>query len=368
MTTSGGQWIRVRFADGGQRLDWIPDEQPGSPDGTVGMWHVVPDPAGGESRWEWHPRLAAAAVAPGGIAPAPVPTTSFAPPPAPDTFDSPTSVFAPIAPAAMAPAAMALPAMALGAMPAHVMAHPVMAPEPPAHSTQELPLQVVANRGGGNAPSVFGAPKKEKGRSRPAQAAKPMKLRMAAWSLSVVLAVPVAYLLARHSDDNDALGTGSQSELNPNSDAAGSDNPGADDPASNPDTITGTPSTPNPGTLDTGDGSTVESGNQRFLTHLYNLDATQGYAFASLGEAYLVTAGNEACTSLDSGTSYDTVRQSVMYKIPNGGQIVVAAAATYLCPRNHPKLQAFTAQQQAAATPQPGAPTGTTTSPDFAAG
>lgn len=54
MSDQGGRWVEVRRADGIARTDWRPDEQPPSPDGSRGSWHVVT--ADGEpSRWEWVP-------------------------------------------------------------------------------------------------------------------------------------------------------------------------------------------------------------------------------------------------------------------------------------------------------------------------
>jgi hypothetical protein len=50
MTDQGGRWVPVVMPDGTERQDWVPDDQPASPDGGPGSWHVV---SGG---WEWHPR------------------------------------------------------------------------------------------------------------------------------------------------------------------------------------------------------------------------------------------------------------------------------------------------------------------------
>lgn len=49
MATPGGHWVAV-----GDRQDWVPNDQPPSPDGTLGLWHVLTD-VGGGLRWEWHP-------------------------------------------------------------------------------------------------------------------------------------------------------------------------------------------------------------------------------------------------------------------------------------------------------------------------
>lgn len=51
MTTTGrpgGEWVQV-----GDRRDWVPAEQPPSPDGSPGRWHVVTG-SDGAHRWEWH--------------------------------------------------------------------------------------------------------------------------------------------------------------------------------------------------------------------------------------------------------------------------------------------------------------------------
>lgn len=49
-----GQWVAVALPGGASRQDWVPAEQPPSPDGSHGWWHVVSDQA--VPRWEWHPR------------------------------------------------------------------------------------------------------------------------------------------------------------------------------------------------------------------------------------------------------------------------------------------------------------------------
>lgn len=51
----GGHWIQVGMPSGQFRNDWIPDQQPASPTGLPGEWHVVIDPFGGPSQWEWFP-------------------------------------------------------------------------------------------------------------------------------------------------------------------------------------------------------------------------------------------------------------------------------------------------------------------------
>jgi hypothetical protein len=37
------------------RQDWVPSEQPASPDGSAGRWHVVSALSGRDTWWEWHP-------------------------------------------------------------------------------------------------------------------------------------------------------------------------------------------------------------------------------------------------------------------------------------------------------------------------
>lgn len=53
--TDGGRWEPVHLPDGTWRQDWVPVDQPGSPDGKPGEWHVVQDSAG--HRWEWFARV-----------------------------------------------------------------------------------------------------------------------------------------------------------------------------------------------------------------------------------------------------------------------------------------------------------------------
>jgi hypothetical protein len=174
--------------------------------------------------------------------------------------------------------------------------------------------------------------------------------------LSVVLAVPVVFLLTRHSDHSGAAPTSSQTELVPSADGAPEDGgtgeagqapTGAPTPRSWTTTINphltdpeNGPEATSPPVGDPGDASVA-----RYLAHLDNLDATQGYTFSSLGEESLVSVGTAACGALDRGATYEATRRSVMDQIPNGGQVVLAAAATYLCPQHHSDLQNYTAQQ-----------------------
>lgn len=61
-----GEWVWTTLPGGTTRMDWVPTEQPPSPDGTSGRWHVVSLP-GQESRWEWYPGPVAARPAPTGV-------------------------------------------------------------------------------------------------------------------------------------------------------------------------------------------------------------------------------------------------------------------------------------------------------------
>jgi hypothetical protein len=175
-------------------------------------------------------------------------------------------------------------------------------PEPDPKLDRPLPLQVVPHRRPASAaPSVF-APS---GGRRETRVTQPLVLRWAAWSLSVVLAVPVVFLLTRQTGhDGAAPISPPAAEVLPTSDAAA-----------------------------------------RYLAHLHNLDATEGYTFASFADESLVSIGTAACGALDGGATYDATRRSVMDQISNGGQVVLAAAATYLCPEHHSDLQNNTAQQ-----------------------
>lgn len=55
MTTPGGRWVPVDDPHWPGRADWVPTEQPASPDGRPGVWHVVTGAPGQPSTWEWHP-------------------------------------------------------------------------------------------------------------------------------------------------------------------------------------------------------------------------------------------------------------------------------------------------------------------------
>lgn len=52
--SDGGRWVDVPQPDGTSRRDWRPDDQPPSPDGGPGSWHVVTG-GGQANRWEWIP-------------------------------------------------------------------------------------------------------------------------------------------------------------------------------------------------------------------------------------------------------------------------------------------------------------------------
>ena len=134
-------------------------------------------------------------------------------------------------------------------------------------------------------------------------------------ALSLLLAASLVLLLTRHPAGSDrASPAASATELT--SDAA----PG---------------STAAPGPTDTA---------ARYLAQLSDLDTTQGYEFSSVGESALLAIGTAACDALDRGATYDDTRESVIAQVPNGGQVVLAAAATFLCPQHHGKLQDYAAK------------------------
>lgn len=84
MSDQGGRWVGVRRIDGTSRTDWRPDEQPPSPDGSPGSWHVVTE--GGEPpRWEWAPLAPAPSPPPG------PPQTPFAITPPSDAAPGPAA-------------------------------------------------------------------------------------------------------------------------------------------------------------------------------------------------------------------------------------------------------------------------------------
>lgn len=79
MTTSGGDWVAVPVPGQPERWDYVPAEQPASPDGSPGSWHVVGGSGAEVGTWEWFP---AAPPAPPPPPPAPMPWETAAPGPA----------------------------------------------------------------------------------------------------------------------------------------------------------------------------------------------------------------------------------------------------------------------------------------------
>lgn len=59
--SDGGRWVEITRPDGTTRRDWRPDEQPPSPDGGPGDWHVVLGVGGAPDDWAWIPMAAPAA-------------------------------------------------------------------------------------------------------------------------------------------------------------------------------------------------------------------------------------------------------------------------------------------------------------------
>lgn len=55
MTSSGGDWVAVPIPGQPDRWDWVPQEQPPSPDGAPGTWHVVGGSGEGAGKWAWFP-------------------------------------------------------------------------------------------------------------------------------------------------------------------------------------------------------------------------------------------------------------------------------------------------------------------------
>ncbi len=71
MTSSAGTWVAVPIPGEPDRWDFVPAEQPPSPDGSAGMWHVVGGSGDEVGQWEWFPS-----------ATDPVPLPPVLPPPA----------------------------------------------------------------------------------------------------------------------------------------------------------------------------------------------------------------------------------------------------------------------------------------------
>lgn len=130
MTTPGGQWVPVPIAGQPDRWDFVPAEQPPSPDGSPGTWHVVGGSGGEVGTWEWFPS------APAASAPTPPtpPAASTAPPPPPPptslTWDLDTPLPAPPPPVGAVAASWQTPPPVL------------MAPPPPGRS-KKLPLVIL---------------------------------------------------------------------------------------------------------------------------------------------------------------------------------------------------------------------------------
>src|SRR5689334_11570956 len=59
MTTPGGEWVAVPIEGAPDRWDFVPTEQPPSPDGRPGRWHVVGGSGTEVGKWEWFPAAAA---------------------------------------------------------------------------------------------------------------------------------------------------------------------------------------------------------------------------------------------------------------------------------------------------------------------
>lgn len=82
MSTPGGEWVAVPIPGGPDRWDFVPAEQPPSPDGGPGRWHVVGGSGTEVGTWEWFP-----ATAPPPLPPPPppvlMPWESTPPAPAP---------------------------------------------------------------------------------------------------------------------------------------------------------------------------------------------------------------------------------------------------------------------------------------------
>lgn len=53
--TAAGEWVAVPLTDGTLRYDWLPAEQPPSPDGRPGVWRLVPGEIDGYGSWVFFP-------------------------------------------------------------------------------------------------------------------------------------------------------------------------------------------------------------------------------------------------------------------------------------------------------------------------
>ena len=120
MTSPGGDWVAVPIPGEPDRWDWVPIEQPASPDGGPGRWHVVGGSGPQAGTWEWFPG------------------TSVPPPPPPFAV-SPAAGTLPTTPAAMIPAAGAWPAAAQ--QPGWYAAPPIALPR--TRRSRKLPLAIL---------------------------------------------------------------------------------------------------------------------------------------------------------------------------------------------------------------------------------
>lgn len=124
MTTPGGQWVPVPVPGQPDRWDFVPAEQPPSPDGGPGTWHVVGGSAGEVGTWEWFP--SAAAPPP----PAPPPPPAATAPTTPLSWDLDTPLPAPPPPVGAVAASWQTPP-------------PVLMASPPPKRSKKLPLVIL---------------------------------------------------------------------------------------------------------------------------------------------------------------------------------------------------------------------------------
>lgn len=142
MTTPGGEWVAVPIPGQPDRWDFVPTEQPPSPDGSPGRWHVVGGAGGGSGTWEWFPSAAApppSAVPPPAASPAASPEASPSPYPPPPPM--PWEKAPPPGAAPIPPPPVGAVASSWQSPPPVLMASPPAAP-PPSRS-KKLPLVVL---------------------------------------------------------------------------------------------------------------------------------------------------------------------------------------------------------------------------------
>ena len=144
MTTPGGEWVAVPIPGQPDRWDFVPAEQPPSPDGRPGTWHVVGGSGTEVGRWEWFPSAA------------PPPPPPPPPPASTMTWESATTTPASAQPAAATPPstqqAAATPSWDQTAPPPPVGAiasgwqtpPPVLMATPPPKRSYKLPLAILA--------------------------------------------------------------------------------------------------------------------------------------------------------------------------------------------------------------------------------